>query len=91
MNLVLSVMASVGWRGAAAAVVAAFLAYPAGRMVGTAVCGERIERALSQHDIKRMEMENAALRKAQTARRVADRASDSTGADGVPNDGFRRD
>ncbi|MEM7694998.1 MAG: hypothetical protein AAF318_11140 [Pseudomonadota bacterium] len=95
MSALLSMISALGWRGGVAAVVAATVAagaaYPAGRLVGAAVCGARVDEALSARDVKRIEMENAALRKAHEARHAADRNSDTHDAGSVPDDGFRRD
>ncbi len=95
MTALFSLIGFVGWRGAICAALGAVLAggaaLPLARWVERQACAERIGRVLAQHDLQKMELDNARIDAALDARRRADH--DSFGADdgGLPDDGFRRD
>jgi len=95
VTAVLELLVLVGWRGAIAAavggVVAGLAAFPAGRFVERAVCHERVDRVVAEHELTRMELHNARIDAALAARVRADRDGREPGGSGLPDDGFRRD
>lgn len=95
MTVLLQIAAGLGWRAWLAAAVGAALAataaYPAGRFVERAVCGERVERRLAEMELQNQELRDARIVEALEARRAV-RHDDVPAADGrMPDDGFRRD
>jgi len=92
-----AILATIGGRGALAALVAAAVAaapaYHAGRWVEAAAAEERLARMLAEHAAARLEAENERIGRAVEARRRA-RVHTSGGGDdggGLRDDGFRRD
>ena len=93
MSVLLRVLALFGWRGVVAAaaggLLAALPAYHTGRILEGAASEARIEAALANNRLSRMEIEHERLLTADRARQSA-RAQ--LGSDGrVPDDGFLRD
>lgn len=95
MSVVFNLLALVGWRGAVGVAIGAVLsggvALPAGRWVERLACTERIGRAIAEHDLQEMELNDARIAAALEARHRADRNSLGADGGGLPDDGYRRD
>ena len=82
----------LGWRGAiglaVGALLAALPAYELGVWTEAAVGRERIARSLAERDVLQMEIENARIDSANSARSAAIAGASGRG---VSNDGYRRD
>lgn len=94
LALAFQALAAVGVRGWIAATVAAALAFPAGLAAGAwreaARTDLRIEAAIKDYKLRKEELEDALLDRANRARRDAERDADRTG--GVQDDDpYRRD
>ncbi|XWN33735.1 MAG: hypothetical protein ROR55_12035 [Devosia sp.] len=100
MTVLLRLVSMIGWQGIVGAVAGGLIvaapAYQAGKWVEGAAAKERIARRLAEREIQRLEVEDDRVAAANRARRQADRRGRAGNdrapdANGVPDDGFRRD